>query len=266
VNRAERRAAKPHPNATPQDRVTIGYIAPGDVSMIFMDSVDRMKRYELARTGMWLGMISRKAGSGWIAGARNFVTAEFMRSESDWLLFIDADMGFPEWAVHRMVGVARGGESFKPIIGGLCFSLSTTDWDPETNGETFECFPTIGIWNRNEDGDILGYKYVLEYEKDSVLHVDSSGAAMLLIHRSALEKIGPDGWWTPLEIPDGSPGLEGRAYFSEDISFFIRASQADLPVWIDTMTKTSHDKHGIHVTEKTWDFQQAIKAAAGVEG
>jgi GT2 family glycosyltransferase len=226
-----------------------------------MNSVLRMERYEIKENGRLLATISKKSGSGWIANARNWVTEEFLKSDSQWLMFIDADMGFAPYALTRMLSVAKS-QGFKPIVGGLCFSLSTTDWDPETNGETFECYPTIGIWNRNDKGEILGYRYVMEYDKDAVLKVDSSGAAMLLIHRSVFEKIGTAGWWTPLEIPNDAPGLEDRSFFSEDVSFFIRLAEAGIDFWLDTGTRTSHDKHGIHVTEKTWDAQEAAKRAA----
>ncbi len=261
MNRAERRAGKQHPNPTDTDKVTLGYIHPGEVSELFMNSVLRMERYEIQQNGRLLATLDKKSGSGWIASARNWVTSEFMKSDSDWLLFSDSDMGWAPYALTRLLSVAKN-DGFKPIVGGLCFSLSITDWDPETNGETFECFPTIGIWNKNDAGEILGYRYVLEYDKDAVLKVDSSGAAFLLIHRSVFEKIGPDGWWTPLEIPDGAPGMAGRAFFSEDISFFVRLSEAGIPFWIDTATRTAHDKGGVHVTEKTWELQQALKKAA----
>ncbi len=261
MNRAERRAAKAHPNPVDTDTVTLGYIHPGDVSELFMNSVLRMERYEIKENGRLLATISKKSGSGWIAAARNWVTAEFLKTSSEWLLFIDADMGFAPYSLTRMLSVAKA-DGFKPIIGGLCFSLSITDWDPETNGETFQCFPTIGIWNRDESGQILGYRYVEEYDKNKVLKVDSSGAAMVLIHRSAFEAIGTEGWWTPLDTPDGANLIQGKGHFSEDVSFFIRASNAGLPVWIDTATKTAHDKGGIHITEQTWDFQQALKADA----
>ncbi len=261
MNRAERRAQKSHPNPIDTDKVTLGYIHPGEVSELFMNSVLRMERYEIQQNGRLLATIDKKSGSGWIANARNWVTEEFLKSESDWLLFIDADMGFAPYALTRMLSVAKN-DGFKPIIGGLCFGLSTTDWDMETNGETFECSPTIGIWNRNDAGEILGYKYVLEYDKEAVLKVDSSGAAMLLIHRSVFEKIGTEGWWTPLPIPSGAPGMESRATFSEDISFFVRVAEAGIDFWIDTATRTAHDKGGIHVREQTWDAQEAAKKAA----
>lgn len=264
MNREQRRAAKragiTHPDPVDTDKVTVGYIHPGEVSELFMNSLLRMMNYEIKENGRFLGTISKRAGTGWVAGARNYVTAEFLKTDSDWLMMIDADMGFAPWALTRMLGVAKQ-QGFKPIISGLTFALSVTDWDPETNGETMECFPVIGVWNRNEAGEILGYRYVTKYDKDAVLRVDSTGAAFLLIHRSAFEKVGTSDWWTPLEVPEDSPGLEGRGHFSEDVSFWIRVAQAGLELWVDCGTKTAHDKGGVHLTEKVWEFQEAVKSS-----
>ncbi len=263
MNRAERRRNERELAVAPpsSDRITIGFVHPGEVSTVFMDCVDRMKRYELARTGMWLGMISRRAGAGWLAGARNYVTQEFLNSESDWLLFIDTDMGFPEWSVQRMLGAARGGESFKPIIGGLCFALTAVGWDPITNAERYDAFPTIGIWNRDTNGEILGYRHVWKYDKDTVLKVDQTGAAMVMIHRSVFETVGSE-WWTPIDVPENA-GLDGRGHFSEDVSFFIRVANAGLEVWLDTMVKTSHHKER-YVTEEDFDLQMELKPPTDV--
>lgn len=263
MNRAERRAAKP---TKKYDRVMLAWVHPGEESDPFMQSVLDLYEYELYRSiretgaGLLLERASKGAGAGAVAHARNRITADFLKTENDWLLFVDADMGFPPYVIERMLGVAHSGDSFKPIIGGLCFALSRTGFDPLTKAETFECFPTIGIWNRNAAGEIQGYRTVTEYEKDAVLRVDSTGAAMVLIHRSVFEKIGAENWWLPLDVPEGSPGLEGIGHFSEDISFFIRCAEAGFEVWLDTMTRTSHYKQGIYLTEQTWDFQEALKA------
>lgn len=256
MNRAQRRAAKAHPSPKNTDRVVVAYVHGGEVSESFMDSLWRLNHFEVMENGRMIGKISKKAGTGGIADARNLLTKEFLAMDADWLLFIDSDMGFAPWALSRMLGAATS-QGLKPIVGGLCFALATTGWDPETNGETFECWPTIGIWNRNEAGEIQGYFQVRKWEKDSVIRVDSTGAALLLLHRSALEKLGPNPW-APLPTPEGV--LEDNSHFSEDISFFMRCADHDLEVWLDTGARTSHHKGAIYLSEQTWELQEALKA------
>lgn len=280
MNRAQRRALKREgAEAIPVEKgvaVTLAYLCPGDVSALFHESCENLRRYERFRTfasmngqpwsnvpvtGLEIGSLSRRAGSGGIADARNYLTREFLASESEWLLFIDADMGFPDFALHRMLGAALN-DGLKPIIGGLCFALSTVGYDPVNQAETREVFPTIGVWDRNDAGEIIGFKYVMKWEKGAVLQMDMTGAACLLIHRSVFEKMGDGGWWSQIDAPEGAKDRDCVPRFSEDVSFFIRAEQAGFKPWLDTAVATSHDKGGIHLTEAVWDFQQALKAAA----
>lgn len=257
MNRAQRRAARAD-KAPKVDTVVVGIVHPGNISAATMFSLWRLDRYEFRRTGAQLGMIERRARTMHVAFARDQIVQTFLEGSADWLLMLDADMGVPEWLLHRLLGAADKTE--RPIVGGLCFAMRTVDWDTETQAEIYEYFPTVSMWNRNDDGTILGYYPVEDYPKDTVCHVGSTGAACVLVHRTAFEKIGKD-WFVPLEIPEGAPGLEGRGLFGEDISFFIRCDQNDIPVWVDTAAKTSHDKGGVFLTEQLYDQQQARKRA-----
>ena len=282
MNRAQRRALKREGTAAiPVERgaaVTLAYLCPGDVSALFHESCRRLREYELFRTfaamngqpydnvpvsGLQLGSLSRRAGSGGIADARNYLTREFLASESEFLLCADADMGFPAWSLHAMLGAALN-DGLKPIIGGLCFALSTVGYNEENQAETRELFPTIGIWDRNEAGEIIGFKYVMQWEKGSVIQMDMTGAAFLLIHRSVFEAMGDGGWWTQIDAPEGAKDRDCVPRFSEDVSFFIRAAQHGFKPWLHTGVTTAHDKGGAHLDEAMWDFQQEIKAAAAI--
>lgn len=252
MNRAERRAAK-LPKA---EKVIIGYCHPGEVSASFMASVVRLIGYEVRRTGALVGTLEKIAGTGNVGHVRNLITGQFLETDADWLLFVDADMGFPEWALQRMLGAADKNE--RPIIGGLCFALMTAAVDEVTNAEIYECFPTIGVWNYGEDGAVIGYRYLEEYPENTVCKVDTTGAAFVLIHRSALEKIGKD-WWSHIQAPANTPGLNSRTMFGEDISFFMRCARNDIPVWLDTMVRTSHHKGGVYLTHELYQEQELKK-------
>lgn len=256
MNRKERRE-NGHRGPAPE-KVIVAYCHPGEVSASFMASVVRLIGYELRRTGGLVGTLEKIAGTGNVAHVRNLITGQFLKTDAEWLLFVDADMGFPEWALHRMLGAADKKE--RPIIGGLCFALMTAAVDEVTNAEIYECFPTIGVWNYNEDGSVIGYRYLEDYPDDTVCKVDTSGAAFLLIHRSALETIGKD-WWSHIQAPANVPGLNSRTLFGEDISFFMRCAQNDIPVWLDTAVKTSHHKGGIYLTHELYVQQEARKKA-----
>lgn len=222
-----------------------------------MSSVIRLRDYELIRTQSLIGVRERRARSGSIDKARNEITAVFLQGPAEYMFMVDSDMGFPRDALQKMLAVVhRSPEA--PIVGGLCFAMRTEGFDEETNAEFFGHIPTISVWKRREeDNRVIAFNTVVDYDRDSLVRCDSTGAAFLLIHRSILERMQSEhgnNWWTKIPHP------ERADTFGEDTSFFIRASGMDIPLHIHTGIKTSHDKGGIFLTEQTYDQQQELRA------
>lgn len=237
TNRQQRRAGQ-------APRVVLAYLHPGDVSAAFMASTVRCLMYEAARTGQVPGTIERRARSGRIANARNELTAAFLASNGDWLWFVDADMGFPANALEHLLASADRQE--RPVVGALCFGSRVEGFDDHTNAEQFGCFPTLYVWAET------GFRNVENYPRDSLFKVSATGAACILIHRSALETMRTtfgENWWSLMDHPITGDGL------SEDTAFCVRAIAAGLPIYANTAVKTSHDKGGVFLTEQAWDAQ-----------
>lgn len=176
----------------------------------------RMIRCELAT------QLSKVDGLG---PARNEVVRQFLDTDYEWLLMVDRDMGWAPDAVHRLLSAADPAE--RPIVGGLCFAA----WAAEPDGMGgYRVDPVPTIYRRNE----TGFGLLELYPADMVIRADATGAAFLLIHRSVLEKIGPD-WFTPLV-------KDGKTEFGEDFSFCVRAGRAGFPLHIHTGVRTTHHK------------------------
>lgn len=249
MNRAERRAlGQRGPN---HPTVQMMYLHPGEVSAAFMASVLRCRDYEVVRTGQLFGTSERRARSGGIARARNEMTEAFCDGQADWLWFVDADMGFPKDALHKMLAAADPAD--RPVVGGLCFAQASNAYEEETNAEYFALIPTLSVWEKDDGGQILGFRTVTDYPRDAMCKVNATGAALLLIHRSVVcdmrDVYGPN-WWSELPRQNG-------ATFSEDTSFCIRLDQMGVPLFVHTGVRTSHDKGGVFLTERLWDEQQA---------
>lgn len=254
MNRKERRSVGERGPKHPT--VELAYIHPGEVSDAFMSSVIRTRDFELMRTNNLFGVRARRSRSGSIAKARNEVTTMFVRSTTEYLWFVDSDMGFARDALHRLLASADPVE--RPIVAGLCFMHRTEGFDEETNAEVFGMLPTVNVWDRTEDGTIIGTRSVVNYPRDIVCKIDATGAACVLIHRSVLERMQTeygDNWWTPIKHP-----TRGNEFFGEDISFFLRCEEMQIPVACATNVRTSHDKGGIFLTEARWDEQCARQA------
>lgn len=252
--------------------VTIAYVHQNEVGAAFTESLLRMISYDQNYGGKYLlheGAFGPGGSSGtplWGAGSsilpiwgrggdmaffRNAGAAAFLATDSDYLLWIDSDMGFPADAVERMMRIADPIE--RPIIGGLCFieQLYENDF---TGGLITSLAPTIYDWVFMPNGD--GYKLQprVDYQRNAITRVAATGTGFLLTHRSVFEKISDwcvkggapaNIWYERIPGPTGTPS-------GEDISFCMRANQLDIPIYVDAGLKITHQKT-VWLREK--DFQ-----------
>lgn len=229
-------------------RVLISWLHGGDTSASFTFSLLRMSLYEQARLGVAHNILPTLCGSGDIDGGRNKVASVFLDSDADWLFFIDSDMGFAPDALERLLAAAD--KNTRPIIGGLCFAQKHGGQDLELASEVH--YPTPTLYKFRDLGDVAGFEPELDYPPDTLAKVDATGAAFLLMHRSALTKI--TAWADELgQRPFDkmkNPRCEG--FFSEDLSFSLRAAAAGVPIHVHTGVKTSHHKGGVYWTEESY--------------
>ena len=218
--------------------VQLASLHSGKVSYAFHESMMRMVAYDSANNQRIVsteGPFSILTGSVDIPDNRNFATKKFLdETDYDWLMWIDTDMGWQPDAVDRLLDVADPEE--RPIIGGLCFSARAVAADGD-GGARIGIRPTIFMPARNEEG-VFGFKNCPRYPVDSLMRVGATGAAFLMIHRAALEKIRAeygDEWWSMTRYDNGQ-------LLSEDLSFCARAGQLRIPVYVHTGVKTTHHK------------------------
>lgn len=219
--------------------------------MATMSSVMRARDHML-QFGILPGFLERRARSQHVYRARNEIVYGFLDTDCDYLFFVDADMGIPKDAIERLLSVAHVDE--RPIIGGLCFGQREIAFDESDYSSRFDMVPTLNLWNI-EDDEIVSFSIVMDYPRDTVCQVDSTGGACVIIHRNVLEKMRAeygDHWFTPL------PNKPTGSLFGEDTSFFIRCHEMGIPVHIDTSVKTSHYKGGVYLTEEVWDLHQSL--------
>lgn len=188
-----------------------------------------------------------------IAASRNKMARGFLdTTDCEWLWFIDVDMGFGPDTVERLIKSAD--PEVRPVMGGLCFAMKRAN-TADFWAERVRIQPTV--YHYLELDDEVGFRPIGDYARDQVQQVAGTGAACLLIHRSALEKMRAaygDDWFSPVTHPTGDKGRPRT--FSEDLSFCVRLAALDIPIHVDSGVKTTHDKGGIFLDEETYDEQR----------
>jgi len=224
--------------------------------MLLLDQVSPTPRV-MRPGGQYLRNV---AGTMGVASARNEIVANFLNlpHQPEWLFMVDTDMGFTADTLERLIQSAETNGA--AVVGALCFAQKSDPRQPETNlhARRLRLVPTL--YRFVETQDEKGFLSIENYQRDSFQWVDATGAACLLMHRTALEAVGPDPF-RPLRVqganPDGSP-----REFSEDLSFCSRLADVDIPVAVDTSVKTTHAKGGIFLDEETYVAQLAVRKAS----
>lgn len=198
--------------------------------------------------------VRKVAGTMGVAAARNEISRFFLEhTNGEWLWMVDTDMGFAPDTVDRMVASAEANQV--TILGALCFAqkLDTALAPGQFHATRLRIQPTLYEMVKVEGTEEIGFKSI-RYQRDAFQTVAATGAACLLIHRSALATLGPDPF-TPLAIP-GAGGNGTMRTFSEDLSFCVRAAGSGLEIGVDTSIKTTHYKGGIFLDETTYAMQE----------
>lgn len=176
------------------------------------------------------GAVPVRYGTGGLVQARNEAVELFLKTDSEWLFWIDTDMGFEPDSIDRLLTSAN--PDTRPVMGGLCFVRREIGRDG-MNGYLTVPRPTIYLWSQTPSGT-TGFVPMDNYQRGEIVECSATGSAFLLIHRSVFEKIGGN-WYGLIANPDGGA-------FSEDLSFCLRLAQHGIPVHVDTNVKTTHYK------------------------
>lgn len=230
--------------------VGVGFLDPGHWSHCFGQSLidlylcDSVGSRRIIPNGMQL---RQWAGAGGIVAGRNKIVAQFLdATECEWLFMVDSDMGFGPTTVDQLLAAADPVD--RPVVGGLCFALRK-DQPGEFYGQKYVVVPTCFEYVDTETE--VGFRSMVDYPRDAVFPVAGTGAACMVIHRTALEALrvlSGDHWYDPI------------ATYSEDLSFCVRLAAADIPIFVDSGVRTTHDKAGVFLDEDEFDRCRALHA------
>ena len=163
-------------------------------------------------------VVHLKRSGSLIISERNSIMSEFMKSDCSHLLCIDADIAWIPSDVFNLLA------KNKEIIGAAYLSKGD-------RGFIIRCINDA-----------------MEVSPDGLIEVAAIPMGFVLIHRSAIEKMQayfPDLYYKTLDTGEEGYGffntmVRNKEFWGEDFSFFLRARDAGLQVWIDPSIELNH--------------------------
>lgn len=214
--------------------VCVGYISGPITETNFTNALVRLVVHD-SRNGKHLHggsdpILANQVGPGVIDIGRNFIVEAFLKTDADWLLFLDTDMVFPQNTIDRLLASAATADA--KVISGLCFTYAMD-----------AVYPTMYYERIGVDGHpIVGRAE--EIPVDKVVEVHATGAACLMIHREVCEKMHEALGHTAR--PWFAMGVDERGYpIGEDWTFCTRARQIGYKIFVDTGLEIGHIKHTV---------------------
>lgn len=218
--------------AAPADTV-FGFVHPENVGFNWMMSWNSNYMGSSRSSGQFIAM---RCGSDGLPAARNKVAAMFLDSGKEWLFWTDTDQGFKPDTLDRLHESAHRLD--RPIVGALAFVNREVELD-DMGGYRTVAGPAIYRWAKRTDGK-AGFTPFVDYPRNTLVRVDGTGSACILIHRRVFEQIAlkyGTNWYTRMVNPEADGQMLG-----EDLSFCARAAVCGFPIFVHTGIPTNHLK------------------------
>lgn len=263
------KAMRPPGAEKPSKRnVLMGYLCRDSVSDNFHRCMFDLINWDMGHEQRLLNWVKVRSGPMSIVESRNKLCEQVMLNpEVEWLFMVDSDMGFEQDTLDHLLAVADPEK--RPVVGGLCFANRELG-DDGMGGMITHPAPTILHWT--EQASVTGKSRFLgveHYPVNVLIPCGATGAACLLIHRSAVTRVWSEfggrnirgemtGWFERTNDCDGL--LQG-----EDISFCDRLRQLEIPLHVHTGIRTTHQKTIWLAEPDFWRSRLAPPATETVE-
>ena len=150
----------------------------------------------------------------------------YKQTEYDWILWIDSDIVVTDDALRKVWSSVD--KLTRPVVAGTYFIS-------KQNEQTLMS-PFPALFNFTDDYYTIQYLHPLPTDK--LVEVDAAGFGFVLMHRSVADRMRAHHG----DIPFFNETGIGKQFISEDINFFRRMREAEIPLHAHTGAHVAHMK------------------------
>lgn len=205
------------------ESIVISWCDNGFTDSVFTSSINSLLLYitnyhrDIDRVG-----INQIIGNQ-IAKQRGEALLNFEQMECDWILFVDSDIAISPQAFDLLWNNRHIKE--RPVMCGIYFITF------EPNSTLPAPIPCI-FKIQNEEGSLP----IHPLPENQIIPIDVAGLGFALIHKSVIEKLRDNYGNTTFQITIGDK------HISEDVSFFYKLKNLNIPVYAHTGAIVPHIK------------------------
>lgn len=206
--------------------LAIGWCDPGTVDSFFMASVlSSISQLESVSDVRGIGFIQNVGNQ--IAKQRQELLFQFEESGLEWLLWIDSDIMFDLNHIKLLWDVKDIEK--RPIVTGIYF----VSFEPYRS--LYKPTPCIFTYIDEKVGNRPVHP-LPHPEEDILIPIDSAGLGFTLMHKSVAHKLREKYGNTTFAIEIGD------RHVSEDVSFFSKVKELDIPFYAHNLCRVTHVK------------------------
>jgi len=176
--------------------------------------------------------------------ARNNLAEQFLKTDSEWIFWMDSDMSFPPDVLEQMFKTAE--EKNAKIVSGVYYQRKNKNlpvlW---SRGDELISGQTSGEGNVKSDRNKYVGAFMFPHkDKKEPFKAHAAGFGCILVHRSVFEVM--DRPWFKF--------LQGTC--SEDFYFLVNAKELGFELWINPIPTLGHLADPVFVTKE--DFHRKL--------
>jgi len=180
-----------------------------------------------------------------IEDARNTLAEQFLKSETEWMFWMDSDMVFPPDTLKQLFDVAEAKDA--KMVTGIYY---------QRKGKNLPC-----LWSRGDELDdgtktalespkgktnkYLGTFMVVHPDKKEPFEAHAAGFGCVLVHRSVFEVM-PRPWFQFV-----------KGVCSEDFYFFVNAQEMGFKLWAVPTIDLGHIGDAPIITKRDFNTKAA---------
>lgn len=205
-----------------KEKLSIAWCDNGSVDSLFMDGILTVLM-SLPNINIELGGLHHLIGNQ-IAKQRQQLVEEWYKSEIDWLLWVDSDVVITPEILDLLWRSAD--KDNKPVVSGVYFV------SPNPNHTLM--IPVPCIFKMSEDAK--HNEPIHPMPENTLIKIDVAGLGLTLMHRSVITKIKDkyNGVYFDIGLGEDNRG--------EDVSFFLKLKEQNIPVYAHTGAIAQHIK------------------------